>query len=678
MTYGKLQMTMGAPELRINLGSLKRQDPYIDRIIDSSTHVAIYSFSPQRNEWEKTEVEGTLFVYKRVAPPYWGFTIMNRLSMENLTEPLASELEFQTQNPFLLYRNAKLLIYGIWFYDQEDCKRIGGLLQRLCNEGDKPSPEIQNLLSTKLFAGGDADFVLKGSAMKSSSPASNSANSISPGSSVGAPLQQTSNGEPDSECDEKEILKSKDNHSVDILDLLSKAQDKFEKEKRNTPDPVTDTLKSSSITIPGGPGNHIVKPIPLKPVNQQKLDVAALFKQHPPGSTNSFTLHQNHTNNGTGTFHVTGVNDPFHGGTKVMGAMPPGMTAVISPRNTVARKLGRSQSMTEVTMGKHLDLRMGGSVLSVEEVEKGLGKIVTPMVTANERQQQLNSTLDKMIDRINSGQALSTADNPTRVSTLPVLSEVVMPVANANTVPGLASSGSTVIVANQVKYPESDVFSSTSTQTSAGYTSRSFQQLLPKARSSVQRSMSSSALSNTDTFPKPTSLSAGLQFKTNFPIPQMPNTATVQARKDGTDFILASSSASLHASGMISNEIDSPADRVQSVPTAVSVTNTGKASKPKVSKVPIVPKVSNGSTPTTLISPEDFERSAATPQKTLELKQRLLEAPKAGLIGSSVPIPDPLTKSQLRNALIVLLQKDDTFLSAIHDVYLTNFEHLSS
>lgn len=88
----------------------------------------------------------------RVAPPYWGFTIMNRLSMENLTEPLASELEFQTQNPFLLYRNAKceyltnyiseiiilpnwrcflaVLIYGIWFYDQEDCKRIGELLQR--------------------------------------------------------------------------------------------------------------------------------------------------------------------------------------------------------------------------------------------------------------------------------------------------------------------------------------------------------------------------------------------------------------------------------------------------------------------------------------------------------------------------------------------------------------------
>ena len=70
--------------------------------------------------------------------------------MENLTEPLTEELEFQTQNPFLLYRNAKceivygtglsfhlfevslvsVLIYGIWFYDQEDCRRIGETLEK--------------------------------------------------------------------------------------------------------------------------------------------------------------------------------------------------------------------------------------------------------------------------------------------------------------------------------------------------------------------------------------------------------------------------------------------------------------------------------------------------------------------------------------------------------------------
>ena len=32
---------------------------------------------------------------------------MNRLSMNNLTEPVTKDLEFQHQDPFLLYRNAK-------------------------------------------------------------------------------------------------------------------------------------------------------------------------------------------------------------------------------------------------------------------------------------------------------------------------------------------------------------------------------------------------------------------------------------------------------------------------------------------------------------------------------------------------------------------------------------------
>lgn len=46
-------------------------------------------------------------VYFRLASPRHGFTIMNRLSMENLTEPITKDLDFQLQDPFLLYRNAR-------------------------------------------------------------------------------------------------------------------------------------------------------------------------------------------------------------------------------------------------------------------------------------------------------------------------------------------------------------------------------------------------------------------------------------------------------------------------------------------------------------------------------------------------------------------------------------------
>ena len=52
-----------------------------------------------------------LLMFCRLAPPTAGFTIMNQLSMENLTEPLTHSHEFQNQSPFLLYKNAKSMFF---------------------------------------------------------------------------------------------------------------------------------------------------------------------------------------------------------------------------------------------------------------------------------------------------------------------------------------------------------------------------------------------------------------------------------------------------------------------------------------------------------------------------------------------------------------------------------------
>ncbi|XP_072001017.1 mRNA-decapping enzyme 1B isoform X2 [Engystomops pustulosus] len=120
--------------LDISLAALRRQDPYIQGIVDVASQVALYSFSHKANEWEKTDVEGTLFVYTRSASPKHGFTIMNRLSMENCTEPITKDLEFQLQDPFLLYRNARFLIYGIWFYNKDECQRLAELMKNLTQQ----------------------------------------------------------------------------------------------------------------------------------------------------------------------------------------------------------------------------------------------------------------------------------------------------------------------------------------------------------------------------------------------------------------------------------------------------------------------------------------------------------------------------------------------------------------
>ncbi|XP_021422231.2 mRNA-decapping enzyme 1A isoform X1 [Oncorhynchus mykiss] len=130
---------------KMSLAALQQQDPYINKLLDVTGQVALYTFNSKANEWEKTEIEGTLFVYARCASPHHGFTIMNRLSTENLVEPINKDLEFQLQDPFLLYKNANLGIYSIWFYDKKDCQRIAQLMVKIVKQealqGHRGSPE---------------------------------------------------------------------------------------------------------------------------------------------------------------------------------------------------------------------------------------------------------------------------------------------------------------------------------------------------------------------------------------------------------------------------------------------------------------------------------------------------------------------------------------------------------
>jgi len=128
---------MNDTELNIQLKALKKVDPYIISIEAHSSQVALYQYKTGMGPWEKTEVEGTLFVYQREAEPQYGFTIMNRLSMDNMVEPVTTELDFQIQTPFLLYRNQSGGIYGIWFYEQVECERVGMKMKMLVKEVEK-------------------------------------------------------------------------------------------------------------------------------------------------------------------------------------------------------------------------------------------------------------------------------------------------------------------------------------------------------------------------------------------------------------------------------------------------------------------------------------------------------------------------------------------------------------
>ncbi|XP_028970333.2 mRNA-decapping enzyme 1B isoform X2 [Esox lucius] len=198
-----------AKGLDISLAALQRQDPYINNIVDVASQVALYTFNNRSNEWEKTDVEGTLFVYTRLASPRHGFTIMNRLSMENLTEPITKDLDFQLQDPFLLYRNARS-IYGIWFYDKVDCQRIAELMKNLTKQ--------EQALAQQSRSGWESPGDLEAAE--------------DPGKTRG----------------------------VDILQMLTKARDEYDKGGKPEPKEIGRSVLQDN--------PNLIKPIPVKPMDR--------------------------------------------------------------------------------------------------------------------------------------------------------------------------------------------------------------------------------------------------------------------------------------------------------------------------------------------------------------------------------------------------------------------------
>eukprot|EP00099_Drosophila_melanogaster_P003416 NP_001163282.1 decapping protein 1, isoform B [Drosophila melanogaster] len=122
---------------RMNLAAIKKIDPYAKEIVDSSSHVAFYTFNSSQNEWEKTDVEGAFFIYHRNAEPFHSIFINNRLNTTSFVEPITGSLELQSQPPFLLYRNERSRIRGFWFYNSEECDRISGLVNGLLKSKDQ-------------------------------------------------------------------------------------------------------------------------------------------------------------------------------------------------------------------------------------------------------------------------------------------------------------------------------------------------------------------------------------------------------------------------------------------------------------------------------------------------------------------------------------------------------------
>uniref|UniRef100_A0A6A7G7H9 mRNA-decapping enzyme 1B-like n=1 Tax=Hirondellea gigas TaxID=1518452 RepID=A0A6A7G7H9_9CRUS len=109
---------------QLRVTALHSTDPQATSIVAMGAKTALYNYDQAKETWSKTEVEGTLLIYTRSAKPKHMITIFNKNSKSNFVEPITSNCDVQLKTPYVLLRNDKTHILGIWFADEKDCVQI--------------------------------------------------------------------------------------------------------------------------------------------------------------------------------------------------------------------------------------------------------------------------------------------------------------------------------------------------------------------------------------------------------------------------------------------------------------------------------------------------------------------------------------------------------------------------
>jgi len=136
----------------INLASIQRADPCAVHIIAHATQTALYKFDANTHQWDKTDVEGSMFIYQRADKPMYSMLIANRNSPIDFIEPLTSEIRLKKQLPsYLFFCKPDGTINGLWFYYEADCERMFVTMERLVNDqcsNARPMSESQQTAQT--------------------------------------------------------------------------------------------------------------------------------------------------------------------------------------------------------------------------------------------------------------------------------------------------------------------------------------------------------------------------------------------------------------------------------------------------------------------------------------------------------------------------------------------------
>jgi hypothetical protein len=109
----------------LNLAVLTRYLPDIQRIISIAPFAVVYVFSPDTQQWEKSGVEGTLFVCQLAGSPNprYNVVILNRKSLDNFITELVSDDDIEITEQYVILQvmgeGGVPTIYGLWIFSGE-------------------------------------------------------------------------------------------------------------------------------------------------------------------------------------------------------------------------------------------------------------------------------------------------------------------------------------------------------------------------------------------------------------------------------------------------------------------------------------------------------------------------------------------------------------------------------
>lgn len=109
----------------LNLSVLLRHNPEVESILSIAPYAVIYAFPASTQQWEKSGVEGTLFICQLTAVEAnverYVVMVLNRRGLENFTAELLNGDDVEITQEYVILRvgnQGEHSIYGIWIFSE--------------------------------------------------------------------------------------------------------------------------------------------------------------------------------------------------------------------------------------------------------------------------------------------------------------------------------------------------------------------------------------------------------------------------------------------------------------------------------------------------------------------------------------------------------------------------------